>query len=65
MDASGRGDDRRQEGVTQTLSLVTPAIFVNLLLSPLRKREVYVLMAQSAILWDFPHFEGEAGEKHG
>ena len=45
VDASGRGDDRRQEGVTHTLSLVTPAIFVNLLLSTLRKREANVRLA--------------------
>ena len=49
VDASGRGDDRRQEGVTQTVSLATPAISVNFLLSPLRKLEVNVLMAQGAI----------------
>ena len=49
VDASGRGDYRRQEGVTQTVSLVSPAILVNLLLSSLQKLEVNVLMAQGFI----------------
>ena len=43
MDASGRGDYRRQEGVVQTVTLVAPAIFVNLLPSSLQKLEVSVL----------------------
>ena len=36
------------EGVTQVVSLVNPAIFVKLLLSPMRKLEVSVLMAQGS-----------------
>ena len=44
------GNDRSQEDVTLPVSLVAPAIFVNLLLlSPQRKLEVNVLMAQGAI----------------
>ena len=42
--ASGRGDYRTQEGVTHTMSLVSPEIFVNLLLSSLRKLEANVLI---------------------
>ena len=49
MDASGRGDNRRQEGLAQAGSHVTLPIFVDLLLRPLRQREVKVLMAQGAI----------------
>ena len=49
MDASRRGDDRRQEGVTQALSRVALPIFINLRPSPLREREIKVLMAQGAI----------------
>ena len=50
MDASGRGDNRRQEGLAQAGSHVTLPIFVDLLLRPLREREVNVRMAQGAIL---------------
>ena len=50
MDASGRGDNRRQEGVTQTVGLVPPAIFVDLLLSSLQKLVVDVLMAQGDVV---------------
>ena len=49
MDASRRGDDRRQEGVTKALSRVAFPIFINLHLSPLIEREIKVLMAQGAI----------------
>ena len=35
VDAAGRGDDRRQEGVTHTLGRVARPMFVNLLLCPL------------------------------
>ena len=49
MDASRRGDDRRQEGVTQAWSRVALPIFINLRLSPLRERKIKVLMAQGAI----------------
>ena len=49
MDASRRGDDRRQEGVTQALSRVALPIFINLRPSPLREREIKVLMAHGAI----------------
>ena len=49
MDASRRGDDRRQEGVTQAWSRVALPIFINLRLCPLREREIKVLMAQGAI----------------
>ena len=49
MDATRRGDDRRQEGVTQALSRVALPIFINLHLSPLIEREIKVLMAQGAI----------------
>ena len=49
MDASGRGDDRRQESVTQSWSRVALPIFINLRLCPLREHEVKVLMAQGAI----------------
>ena len=51
VDASGRGDNRRQGGVPQTWSLIPPAMFVDLLLallSTLQKLEVYVLMAQGS-----------------
>ena len=37
-DASGRGDDCRQEGVAHAWSSVTLPIFINLLLCPLRER---------------------------
>ena len=50
MDASGRGDNRRQEGVTQTVGLVPPAIFVDLLLSSLQKLVVDDLMAQGDVV---------------
>ena len=50
MDASGRGDNRRQEGVTQTVGLVPLAIFVDLLLSSLQKLVVDVLMAQGVVV---------------
>ena len=43
VDASGRGDNRRQGGVPQTWSLIPPAMFVDLRLSTLQKLEVYVL----------------------
>ena len=49
MDASRRGDDRWQEGVTQALGRVALPIFVNLRPSPLIEREIKVLMAQGAI----------------
>ena len=49
VDASGRGDDRRQESVTQSWSRVALPIFINLPLCPLREHEVEVLMAQGAI----------------
>jgi hypothetical protein len=49
VDASRRGDERRQEGVTQAWSRVALPIFINLRLSPLREREIKVLMAQGAI----------------
>ena len=49
MDATRRGDDRRQEGVTQALSRVALPIFINLRPSPLREREIKVLMAQGTI----------------
>ena len=49
MDASRRGDDRRQEGVTQAWGRVALPIFINLRPSPLREREIKVLMAQGAI----------------
>ena len=49
MDASRRGDDRRQEGVTQALGRVALPIFINLRPSPLIEREIKVLMAQGAI----------------
>ena len=51
VDASGRGDNRRQRGVPQTWSLIPPAMFVDLLLallSTLQKLEVYVLMSQGS-----------------
>jgi hypothetical protein len=48
VDASGRGDNGRHEGVTQTVGLVPPAILVNLLLGSLHKLEVDVLMAQGS-----------------
>ena len=51
VDASGRGDNRRQGGVPQTWSLIPPAMFVDLLLallSTLQKLEVYVLMSQGS-----------------
>ena len=50
MDASGRGDNHRQEAVTQTVGLVPTAIFVDLLLSSLQKLVVDVLIAQGAIV---------------
>ena len=50
VDASGRGDDRRQEGVTQAWSRLALPILINLRLCPLRGRKVEVLMAQGAIL---------------
>ena len=50
VDASGRGDNRRQEGVTQTVGLVPLAIFVDLLLSSLQKLVVDVLMAQGDVV---------------
>ena len=43
MDASRRGDDRRQEGVTQAMSRVALPIFINF------EREIKVLMTQGAI----------------
>ena len=43
VDASGRGDDRRQESVTQSWSRVALPIFINLRLCPLREREIKVL----------------------
>ena len=49
MDATRRGDDRRQEGVTQAVGRVALPIFINLHLSPLIEREIKVLMAQGAI----------------
>ena len=49
VDASGRGDDCRQEGVAHTWSREALPIFINLLLSPLSEHEVNVLMAQCAI----------------
>ena len=49
MDASRRGDNRRQEGVTQALCRVALPIFINLRASPLRERKIKVLMAQGAI----------------
>ena len=49
MDATRRGDDRRQEGVTQAVGRVALPIFINLRPSPLREREIKVLMAQGAI----------------
>ena len=50
MDATRRGDDRRQEGVTQAWGRVALPIFINLHLSPLIEREIKVLMAQGANL---------------
>ena len=49
MDATRRGDDRRQEGVTQAVGRVALPIFINLHLSPLIEREIKVLMEQGAI----------------
>ena len=49
MDASRRGDDRRQEGVTQAVARVASPIFLNLHPSPLIEREINVLMEQGAI----------------
>ena len=49
MDASRRGDDRRQEGVTQAVGRVAIPIFLNLRPSPLIEREINVLMEQGAI----------------
>ena len=49
MDASRRGDDRRQEGVTQAWGRVALPRVINLHLSPLIEREIKVLMAQGAI----------------
>ena len=49
MDASRRGDDRRQEGVTQAGGRVAIPIFLNLRPSPLVEREINVLMEQGAI----------------
>ena len=49
MDASRRGDDRRQEGVTQGVGRVASPIFLNLRPSPLTEREIKVLMEQGAI----------------
>ena len=49
MDSSRRGDDRRQEGVTQSVGRVAIPIFLNLCPSPLIEREIKVLMAQGAI----------------
>ena len=49
MDASRRGDDRRQEGVTQAVGRVAIPIFLNLRPSPLTEREIKVLMEQGAI----------------
>ena len=49
MDASRRGDDRRQEGVTQAVGRVAIPIFLNLRPSPLIEREIKVLMEQGAI----------------
>ena len=49
MDASRRGDDRRQEGVTQAWGRVALPIFINLRPSPLIEREIKVLMEQGAI----------------
>ena len=49
MDAARRGDDRRQEGVTQAVGRVAIPIFLNLRPSPLIEREIKVLMAQGAI----------------
>ena len=49
MDASRRGDDRRQEGVTQAGGRVASPIFLNLRSSPLIEREINVLMEQGAI----------------
>ena len=48
VDASGRGDNRRQGGVPQTWSLIPPAMFVDLLLSTLQKLEVHALMSQGS-----------------
>ena len=39
MDASGRGDDCRQEGVTHTWSRIALLIFITLLLYPLSEHE--------------------------
>ena len=49
MDASRRGDDRWQEGVTQAVGRVAVPIFLNLRPSPLIEREINVLMEQGAI----------------
>ena len=49
MDASRRGDDRWQEGVTQALGRVALPIFINLRPSPPGEREIKVLMARGAI----------------
>ena len=49
MDASGRGDDRKQKGVAQAGSRVFLPIFIDLLVCPLREREVNVRMAQGTI----------------
>ena len=49
MDASRRGDDRWQEGVTQGVGRVASPIFLNLRPSPLTEREIKVLMEQGAI----------------
>ena len=49
MDASRRGDDRRQEGVPQAVGRVALPIFINLRPSPLIEREIKVLMEQGAI----------------
>ena len=49
MDASRRGDDRRQEGMTQAVGRVALPIFINLCPSPLIEREIKVLMEQGAI----------------
>ena len=49
MDATRRGDDRRQEGVTQAVGRVALPIFINLHLRPLIEREINVLMEQGAI----------------
>ena len=51
MDASRRGDDRRQEGVTQAVGRVALPIFINLRPSPLIEREIKVLNTRTNVIF--------------